>query len=242
MKIIWLKIKSLLFIILNNRYDLRTNYSLQYTKISPNEIEKVKSYKKEEKYEAPTEKFTTETVTKVCFFTQISIYFSYIEEYFYHLKRDFQPIDLTKIPILKAKKIEVTLKVPTDPMETKTTQMVHFMPYDIQPVNFAKDKHPSYYIPPRGKFSGETTNSETFKGIQGTITKSFKPDHGNIDRNGSIDFNTNYRNTFKNHGLSMCEAKAYMITRSLTTYDLRNSNNNLENSRILTTASGNIKS
>ena len=67
MKIIWLKIKSLLFIISNNRYDLRTNYSLQYTKISPNEIEKVKSYKKEEKYEAPTEKFTTETVTKVIF-------------------------------------------------------------------------------------------------------------------------------------------------------------------------------
>jgi hypothetical protein len=92
--------------------------------------------------------------------------------------------------------------------------MMQFLPYEVKPVVLARDPNPQYYVPPRSKFEGVTTTKETFKGQQGTKTTSFKPDFNNIDNTGILDLNTNYRNTYINHGLTMCEAKAFIIAKS----------------------------
>ena len=99
-------------------------------------------------------------------------------------------------------------------METKTMSMMQFLPYEVKPVVLARDPQPYYYVPPRTKFEGETTTKETFKGQPGAKPASFKPDFNNIDNTGILDLNTNYRKTFVNHGLTMCEAKAFIIAKS----------------------------
>ena len=118
-------------------------------------------------------------------------------------------------------------------METETVSKSHFQPYKVNPVIFAKDLHPDYYIPPASKFKGETTNKETFQGIQGKRRIGFKPEVENIILTGSMDLNTVYNDEFKNHGLTMCESRAYMIAKSLA--DQNNLSNALQRSKTLPT-------
>jgi hypothetical protein len=118
-------------------------------------------------------------------------------------------------------------------METETVSKSHFQPYKVNPVVFAKDLHPDYYIPPASKFKGETTNKETFQGKQGKRRIGFKPEVENIVLTGSMDLNTVYNDEFKNHGLTMCESKAYMIAKSLA--DQNNLSNVLQRSKTLPT-------
>ena len=124
--------------------------------------------------------------------------------------------------MIRAKKVEMSFKKSVGPMESQTTQMLHFLPHDIKPIILQKDLHPNYYIPPIAKFNHKTTTGETFKGEPGSLSKSCKPDHANLDRTGEFDFNTNYKETYKNHGLTMCEAKAYLIAsaRSKSTFEM----------------------
>lgn len=116
---------------------------------------------------------------------------------------------------LKAIKIDSKLKVPCGPMETQTTTMIHFTPYEVKPIQLAKDPNPVVYIPPKSKFNGETTTGRTFLGQQGSKTVSFKPLNDNLDSKGDMDLITNYRNAYVNHGLTICEAKAFLIAKSL---------------------------
>jgi len=142
-----------------------------------------------------------------------------LELKFLFLKRDFKPIDISRIPILKAIKREGTLKVPAGPMETNTTSSLQFLKYDVKPQVRYGDQHPGegdYYYPPATKFSGSTTTASTFQGKTAPRRMAFQPESSNIDiKKGSYDFNTVQKLEFKNHGLSMCEAKAYLIAKSL---------------------------
>ena len=132
------------------------------------------------------------------------------------IQRDFKPIDISSLPVLKAIKREGTLRVAAGAMETQTMSQLQFLRYDVKPMVMARDSHPDYYCPPQTKFDGSTTTGETFKGKQTPRRLAFQPDASNIDiKSGSFDFNTTQKLEFKNHGLSMCEAKAYMIAKAL---------------------------
>ena len=121
---------------------------------------------------------------------------------------------MTLVPALKAVKIENKIKIPAGQMETQTMNKIHFPAYEVKPVVLAKDQHPDYYVPPRDKFVGETTTGQTFQGKKGARAKLQKPDTMNIEMNGPIDLHTNYRNEFVNHGVSMCAAKAFLISQN----------------------------
>ncbi|RNA34149.1 stabilizer of axonemal microtubules 1-like [Brachionus plicatilis] len=179
----------------NNTRDHNTIYSSEFT---PKEYAKQKSCKKEDlPYEKPTEKLETETVTH----------------------RDFRPIDIGSIPALKViKKPHVHLKVPAGSMETKTVSMAHFVPYEIKPRIMYSDPCPDFYLPKSSKFEDETTTKYTFKGEQTQRTMPLKPTTENIkiDKSKQIESNTSYKNSFKNHGLSMCEAKAFLIAKAMS--------------------------
>ena len=103
-------------------------------------------------------------------------------------------------------------------MESKTMSMVQYVPYQIKPRVMYGDPNPDYYIPASSKFLSETTTNQHFKGMQGERAKILKPDNDNIkiDKTKTIESATSYNNSFKNHGLSMCEAKAYIIAHHLT--------------------------
>lgn len=132
-------------------------------------------------------------------------------------QRDFRPIDLKNVPLLRGKKIEGKLKVNTSPMETKTMSMLQFIPYKVQPIKLAKDPHPSYYSPIKARFVAQSTTKETFTGAKGERVESLKPREPNlkIDKAQSMDMATHYRGTFIDHGLSLCQSKAFLIAQSL---------------------------
>ena len=94
--------------------------------------------------------------------------------------------------------------------------MLQFLPYEVKPIVLHSDPNPDIYVPSKAKFQGETTNSQTYRGEKGKRPAAFKPDYKSIETTGSIDLNSNYRETFINHGLSMCEAKAFLIAKSMS--------------------------
>lgn len=95
--------------------------------------------------------------------------------------------------------------------------MVQYVPYQVKPRIMYGDPNPEYYIPTNSKFNSETTTNQHFKGMKGERAKLLKPDYDNIkiDKTKTIESATSYNNSFKNHGLSMCEAKAYLIAHHL---------------------------
>lgn len=114
-------------------------------------------------------------------------------------------------------------------METQTMNQTHFIPYEVKPHVMAKDLHPDYYCPPLTKFSAETTTGQTFKGKKVARRLPFQPDGSSFDvKSGSYNFDTSYAEQFKNHGLSMCEAKAFLIAKSINDKKQQklNTNNN----------------
>jgi len=104
-------------------------------------------------------------------------------------------------------------------METQTMSSIQFLKYDVKPPVRYGDQRPGdgdHYYPPVTKFSGSTTTASTFQGQTAPRRLAFQPDASNIDiKTGSYDFSTVQKLEFKNHGLSMCEAKAYLIAKSL---------------------------
>lgn len=178
-----------------------TTQKVEFKGIDVTAHHRTKSFKVEpEKYVAPTQKVLGETVSM----------------------RDFKPIDIMSLPVLKGIKREGTLRVPAGAMETQTMSQLQFLKYDVKPMVMARDSHPDYYCPPQTKFNATTTTSDNFKGTMVPRRPAFQPEAGNIDiKSGSYDFNTTQKLEFKNHGLSMCEAKAYMIAKSLHDEKLR---------------------
>lgn len=176
-------------------YEHKTTQRVEFPGINVSEVGLTKSCKAPDVvYVSPTEKVLGETTSM----------------------RDFKPIDITQIPILKAVKRVGTLKVPAGPMETQSLSQVHFMPYDVKMRVPVGDLHPGQLYPPIGRFATTTTTGETFQGKKVPRRLPFQPDGCSIDiKSGSIDFNTSYAKEFKNHGLSMCEAKAYLIAKAL---------------------------
>jgi len=122
-------------------------------------------------------------------------------------------------------------------MATTTMSKTQFPAYNIKPVVFAKDLHPDYYIPPLSKFLSETTTNQAFTGKQIPRRLPCRPDVENIVTRGSIDLNTSYKEEFKNHGLSMCESKAYLIAKSLADENNNNIINPLQRSKTISTLS-----
>lgn len=179
-----------------NTYDHDTVYKKEYTGIDVKKNPKAKSYKSTQSYEKPTESFETETVSM----------------------KDYRPIDVSLIPTLKAKKIEGKIKLANGgPMETKTTSMIHYPAYDVKPIVLGRDPMPQYYIPPKEKFVGESVTNSTYRGEKGPKAVSFKSLEGNIkiDKSQAHDMLTNYRDAFTEHGMSICEAKAYLIVKAM---------------------------
>lgn len=109
------------------------------------------------------------------------------------------------------------IKIPAGKMESKSMSMIQFIPYEVKPPVRAVDPYPDVYVPNMAKFVGETTTGQTYQGQKGYKPPSYKPDYDNIkiDKSQAIDASSSYRNTFINHGLSMCEAKAYIIASGL---------------------------
>lgn len=179
----------------SNMFDHKTTQRIQFPGIDVRKVGLTKSCKApDEVYVAPKEKVQGETVSM----------------------RDFKPIDVTTIPLLKAVKRPGTLRVQAGPMETQSMSSVQFLPYDVKPHVMAKDLHPDYYCPPMTKFESSTTTGETFQGKKVPRRLPFQPDASSMDiKSGSYDFNTSYDKDFPNHGLSMCESKAYLIAKSL---------------------------
>lgn len=125
-------------------------------------------------------------------------------------------------------------------MESKTMSMLQYLPYEPKPIERASDPNPTFYIPSKTKFVGETTTSQTYLGQKGLKPSSFKPNSDNIkiDKSDKIDLNSNYRSTFINHGLTMCEAKAFMIASALPNGNINSDYNNRDQitiSRLSTT-------
>ena len=101
-------------------------------------------------------------------------------------------------------------------METQSMTQIQFLPYEVKPHVMARDLHPDYYCPPQAKFDSKTTNSETYQGKRAPRRLPIQNNFQNIDsKKGDLDFNTSYSNEFKNHGLTMCEAKAFLIAQSM---------------------------
>lgn len=132
------------------------------------------------------------------------------------------------IPALKViKKPLVHLKVPAGPMENKTVSMTHYIPHEIKSRKMYSDPFPDYYFPKVSKFEEETTTKQAFKGEQVQRMLPLKPTTGNIkiDKSVPIESSTSYKNSFKNNGLTMCGAKAFLIAKSI-----KESNENQKNS------------
>ncbi len=122
------------------------------------------------------------------------------------------------MPTLRCSKVEGKIKIPAGPMETKTMAMLHFQPYKVDPIILAHNPFPSYYIKPMSKFVGESLTKSTYKGEAGTRAlpaKKSTDSNIKIDKNESLDSSTDYRDAYVNHGLSICEAKAYLIAKAL---------------------------
>ena len=109
-------------------------------------------------------------------------------------------------------------------MESQTTSMSTYKPHPIKPVVLMKDPYPHHNIKSHVKaFSNfETTTGGTFKGAKATRPKSVRPktsiklNSSDANDNGAnIGWNTQYRNTFVDHGLNMCESTAYLMSKSL---------------------------
>ena len=126
-------------------------------------------------------------------------------------KRDFKPIDISQIPKLKIIKGTPQLKTIDEPMETQTTARRHFIKYDVKPIQLASDPYPSYYIPSKEKFNTKTTNEDNYYAKVAEKIHTYRPENNLRDRNGTIDLNSHYRKEFVNHGLTMCEAKAFLL-------------------------------
>lgn len=102
-------------------------------------------------------------------------------------------------------------------MESKTVSMTHYVPYEVKSRIMYSDPCPDYYLPKTSKFEDETTTKQTFKGETAPRTLPLKPTTANIkiDKSKQIESNTSYKNSFINHGLSMCEAKAFLIAQGM---------------------------
>lgn len=174
---------------------LTTVYSNEYKGHDPKSNPVPKSFKKEPPaYEQPAEKIDSETVTR----------------------RDFKGIDVLSIPRLKIIKATPSLKSSREPMEFLTMNRKHFPPHEVKPVVLAGDPNPEYYVTPKEKFVGTTTTADTFGPKALEKQRNYKPEFQNIYNSGRMYFNSNYREEFKDHGLTMCEAKAYMIAHKLS--------------------------
>lgn len=100
-------------------------------------------------------------------------------------------------------------------MEFLTMNRKHFPAHEVKPIVLAGDPNPEYYVTPKEKFVGTTTNADTFGPKVAEKPRNYKPEVHNIDTSGEMYFHSNYREEFKNHGLTLCEAKAYMIAQKL---------------------------
>lgn len=177
-----------------NLFDHQTTQRIQFPGIDVRKAGVTQSFKAPvEQYRSPTEKVQGETVSM----------------------RDFKPIDVSAVPVLKAFKRPGTLRVPAGTMETQSMSSVQFLPHEVKPHVMARDLHPDYYCPPLQKFDSTTTTGETFQGKKVPRRLPFQPDASSMDiKSGSYDFNTSYDKEFRNHGLTMCEAKAYLIAKA----------------------------
>jgi hypothetical protein len=137
---------------------------------------------------------------------------------------------MKQVPILKAKKIESKLRIPSGPMETKTVNNIQFMAPELKPTVLARDMHPGSLTVPKGIFNTKSTNSDTYLGLKGERSILFKPDLNNLDITGERHLDTDYKQTFVDHGLTMCESKAYLIAKAIHNKrleeQLKNNNNN----------------
>lgn len=135
------------------------------------------------------------------------------------------------IPALKViKKPHEHLQVPTGPMENKTVSMTNYVPYEVKSRKMYSDPCPDYYFPKMSKFEEETTTKQAFKGERTQRILPLKPTTGNIkiDKSKPIESNTSYKNSFKNYGLTMCGAKAFLIAKSIK--ESKENQNNSPNS------------
>ena len=96
-------------------------------------------------------------------------------------------------------------------MESQTTTSRHFIKYDVKPIQLASDPYPSYYIPSKEKFNTKTTNEDNYYAKVAERISTIRPENNIREINQTIDLNSVYRNEFVNHGLTMCEAKAFLL-------------------------------
>jgi hypothetical protein len=80
----------------------------------------------------------------------------------------------------------------------------------------AGDPNPEYYMTPKEKFVGTTTTGDTFGPKALEKQRSYKPEFQNIDNSGQMYLSSKYREDFKDRGLTMCEAKAYLMAQKLS--------------------------
>ncbi len=118
---------------------------------------------------------------------------------------------MSQIPKLKIIKGTPQLKTIDQPMESQTTTSRHFIKYDVKPIHLASDPYPSYYIPSKEKFNTKTTNEDNYYAKVAEKISTIRPENNISERHGKIDLNSVYRNEFVDHGLTMCEAKAFLL-------------------------------
>lgn len=136
------------------------------------------------------------------------------------------------VPRLKIIKASPQIKLSEEPMSTETTTQKHFVKYDVKPIQLAGDPQPYFYVKNTEKFDARTTNEDTYYAKKAEKVHTFKPEISSIDRSGTMDLNSHYRNEFIDHGLTMCEAKAYLLAQAIqhkkveSTDKNENNNNN----------------
>ena len=102
-------------------------------------------------------------------------------------------------------------------MESETSTMAHYPFHKVKPIVLASDPMPAFYFPYKKNFLGESSNDSSYKWITEEKTVSSAPPVGQIqiDQNEPLNFRTNYNDEYINHGIRICEYKAYKIAKKI---------------------------
>lgn len=148
-----------------------------------------------EEYKPPTEKFETQTSTKVA----------------------FQPKHLDKAERVKARRpTSQTGRVPGK-FDDRTTNKKFYKDWGTKPrVRYGDIQDGRIYIPPAEKMEAESWNQSIYKPVKlDEPTKPFLPVGQPVQDSGQHDFKTVHKETYVGYQPPLCKAQAYLMQQEL---------------------------
>ncbi|CAH1797421.1 unnamed protein product [Owenia fusiformis] len=165
----------------------------------------------------------------------------------------FKGVDVGNHPPAEQIKLVDNYEPSTDPMETRTNNMMDYKPVDLKaahnprvsmPASKSTEHKPKFdgqtmnnimfkdpkvkqrvryvdfheghtYVPPSDKFNGHSTTKSTFVPLKADPVINYKPDQKPIVREGSVDYNTVHKSTYKGQKVQLCKSKIYLLQQEL---------------------------